>query len=277
MKPIEDSVGDVLREWRGRRRLSQLHLACDAQISTRHLSFIESGRAAASRDVLLRLAERLTLPPRARNRLMLAAGYAPMHTEQSLEAPGMEAIHATVAAVLTGHLPFPALAVDRHWTLVMANAAVETLLAGVAPELRTPPVNVLRLSLHPDGLSSAIVNLLEWRHHILDRLRVQIEASGDPVLVALQTELAGYRLPQGAGGSGERGRTGGKTDAVAVPLELRDAASGMILRFLSTTTVFGTAQDVTLSELSLECFYPADAATRAALLGAFMQGEGARS
>jgi transcriptional regulator with XRE-family HTH domain len=255
----QENVGDVLKEWRARRRLSQLDLACDAEISTRHLSFVESGRSSPSREMLVRLAERLSMPPRATNRLMLAGGYAPVHSEKPFEATDMTAIRQTVEAVLQGHMPFPALAIDRHWTLVSANAAITALLEGVSFELLKPPVNVLRLSLHPEGLSSRIENLADWRHHILERLRHQIDFSGDPVLAALHAELLAYPCPS-------RPKSGG-SELLAVPLELRHQASGKILRFISTTTVFGTATDVTLSELALECFYPKDAETRAILMG----------
>lgn len=255
-----NTMGDLLRDWRARRRLSQLELASEAEVSTRHLSFIESGRASPSRGMLLRLAEPLAIPLRERNRLLLAGGYAPLHGERALDQPDMAAAKAAVAAVLAGHEPFPALAVDRHWTLVAANEALTLLLAGVAPHLLAPPINVLRLSLAPDGLAPRIVNLAESRHHLLTRLRADIDRSGDAVLAGLHEEL--QALPFAAG------RTPPSTvNAVAVPLVLCDRASGATLSFLSTTTVFGTATDVTLAELTLECFYPADDATRAALIG----------
>ena len=253
------SVGDLLRVWRARRRFSQLDLACEAEVSTRHLSFVETGRAKPSREMLLRLAERLDMPLRERNRLLLAGGYAPLHLERSLDSPDMAAVRLAVEAVLSGHEPFPALAVDRHWQLVGANAAVGRLLAGVASHLLAPPVNVLRLSLDPEGLAPRILNLPEWRHHLLGRLRAEADRSGDVVLAALHAELSA--LPRMAS------RTPPGTPSwVAVPLVLADPDTGATLRFLSTTTVFGTATDVTLAELALECFYPADAATRAALL-----------
>jgi transcriptional regulator with XRE-family HTH domain len=255
----QDSVGDVLRAWRQRRRWSQLALAGEAEISARHLSFVESGRATASREMLLRLAERLDMPLRERNRLLLAGGYAPAFSNRPLAAPDMAAARATIDAVLSGHAPFPALAIDRHWTLIAANSAVAPLLVGVAPALLEPPVNVLRLSLRPEGLAPRIVNLGEWRHHVLERLRAQIGATGDPQLVALHAELSA--LPKGP----TRHTVAGPPNPVAAALHLRDPSSGQILALLSTTTVFGTAVDVTLAELALECFYPADAATRAAL------------
>jgi len=254
------TVGDLLRDWRQRRKLSQLDLAMDAEISARHLSFIETGRAAPSRSMLLRLAEQLDLPLRERNALLLAGGFAPAFAERPLDAPDMAAARAAVEAILKGHEPFPAVAVDRHWTLVAANGALGPLLAGVSPELLQPPVNVLRLSLHPQGLAPRIENLPEWRNHLLARLRQQIDQSGDPVLETLWQELRAYPCPAS--------RTPHAPIGIAVPLQLRVEADGEdagILSFLSTTTVFGTPVDVTLSELALECFYPADEATRRAL------------
>lgn len=253
-------VGTILRDWRARRRLSQLDLAGEAAVSTRHLSFVESGRAAPSRDLLLRLAEPLALPLRERNRLLLAGGYAPLHGERPLDALDMAAAREAVDAVLRAHAPFPALAVDRHWHLVLANDAARGLLAGIAPALLAPPVNVLRASLHPDGLAPRIVNLAEWRHHLLARLRDDAERSGDPVLAALHDELRALPAPASR-------RPPGPAARIAVPLVVRDPATGRTLSFLSTTTVFGSATDVTLAELTLECFYPADEATRAALRG----------
>ncbi|MBS7705569.1 helix-turn-helix domain-containing protein [Chelatococcus asaccharovorans] len=261
MDTTAESVGDLLREWRKRRRFSQLDLASEAALSTRHLSFVESGRASASRDMLLRLAEQLAMPLRIRNRLLLAGGFAPEHPERALAAPDMTAAREAVEAVLAAHMPFPALAVDRHWNLVLANAALTPLLADVAAELLTPPVNVLRLSLHPRGLAPRIENLAEWRHHLLNRLARQSDVTGDPVLAGLLAELSA--LPFRA----SRTRPAA-ANAVAVPLNLKQDG-GVCLSLLSTTTVFGSAMDVTLAELTLECFYPANAATRAALLTPF--------
>ena len=252
-------VGDLLREWRQRRRLSQLDLAGEVEISTRHLSFVETGRAAPSRGVLIRLAERLDVPLRARNEMLHAAGFAALYPERALVAPAMAVARRTVDTILTAHAPFPALAVDRHWTLVASNAAVTKLLIGVDDTLLAPPVNVLRLSLHPAGLAPFIDNLGEWRTHLLHRLQQQIDRSGDPVLVALLAELSGFPSRASAGPPGDFA-------GLAVPLRLRRPGLAAPLSMISTTTVFGSPLDVTLSELALECFYPADEATRAALL-----------
>lgn len=249
-------VGEQLRAWRSRRRLSQLDLALDADISARHLSFLETGRSRPSRGMLLRLAERLAIPARDRNLLLVAAGFAPALPERPLDDPALAAARRAVELVLKAHEPFPALAVDRHWQLLAANAGVAPFLAGAAPHLLAPPVNVLRLSLHPEGLAPRIENLAEWRGHILHRLEGQVAASGDPVLAALLQELRAY---PGGTVPNEDGYGG-----VAVPMRVR--AGEAILSFLSTTTMFGTPIDVTLSELAIEAFLPADEATAAALL-----------
>ncbi|HEX3996466.1 MAG TPA: helix-turn-helix transcriptional regulator [Acetobacteraceae bacterium] len=252
-------VGDLLREWRQRRRMSQLDLACEAEISTKHLSFLETGRSTPSRDMVLHLAEQLDVPLRARNALLNAAGYAPVYPERQLDDPAMAAARQAIDLVLAGHEPHPALAVDRHWCLAAANRAVTPLLTGVDPALLRPPVNVLRVGLHPAGLAPRTVNLAEWRLHLLAGLRQQIEVSGDPVLVDLLAELREYDIPASAPpriGSVDRA-------AVAVPFRL--ATDHGVLSFLSTITVFGTPVDITLSELALECFYPADQATAAAM------------
>lgn len=255
-------AGGLLRSWRQRRGLSQLDLAGEAGVSARHISFLETGRAAPSRGMLLRLAERLDVPLRERNALLLAAGLAPLFVERPLDDPALAAARAVVEQVLRGHEPYPALAVDRHWTLVTANRAVAPLLAGVAARLLQAPVNVLRLSLHPEGLAPRIVNHGQWRAHVLHRLRRQLDASGDPALARLLSELSGYAAvaPDGAGHDTAVG--GGHFD-VAVPLSLR--REGEVLSFLSTTTVFGTAVDVTLSELCIEAFFPADPGTAEAM------------
>ena len=259
--PMQSGVGDLMREWRQRRRLSQLELAGEADISTRHLSFVENGRSVPSRSMLLRLAERLDMPLRARNEMLHAAGFAALYSERPLDAPEMSVARRTVDAVLNAHAPFPALAVDRHWTLVASNAAVTPLLAGVSVALLQGPVNVLRLSLHPQGLAPRIANLAEWRAHLLARLQQQIERSGDATLVALHDELAAYPVRAGNAPANEPG-------GIAVPLKLRVDGLAEPLSLISTTTVFGTPVDVTLSELALECFYPADERTRAALQAA---------
>jgi len=255
------TIGDLLREWRARRHLSQLALATEADISQRHLSCIESGKAAPSREMVLRLAGRLDLPLRERNAMLVAAGFAPLYAERPLDHPAMAPARRAVQAVLQAHEPWPALAVDRHWQLVAANRVLPALLAGAKPGLLAPPVNVLRLSLHPQGLAPRILNLAQWRAHLLERLRLQILATGDAVLVELLKELQDYPAPAPQADEADTGAWGG----IAVPLRLATSVGPMSL--LSTTTVFGTPRDVTLAELALEAFYPADEATAQRLRG----------
>lgn len=249
-------VGDLLREWRLHRRLSQLALSLDADISTKHLSFLETGRARPSRDMVLHLAEFLAVPLRARNTLLQAAGFAAIYPEHTLSAPEMTAARQAIDAILIAHNPFPALAIDRHWNMVAANeAALRLLGAAVSPALLVPPVNVLRASLHPDGLAPAIANLPIWRGHILARLRQQVAATADPVLMALAAELAAYP------GGTEHPAPG--VSGLVIPLLLRHG--DLVLSLFGTVTVFGTPVDITLAELALEAFYPADPATAEAL------------
>jgi transcriptional regulator with XRE-family HTH domain len=246
-------VGHLLREWRQRRRMSQLDFAGEAEISTKHLSFLETGRAQPSRDMLLKLVELLEIPLRERNAMLMAAGFAPIFSQRELSDPALTAARDAVDLVLRGHEPYPAIAIDRHWHLVATNRAIASFLHGMPPALLAPPINVLRLSLHPDGLAPRIVNLAQWRAHLLARLRRQIDVSADPVLTGLFDELAAYPAP--AANALELPTP----DAIVVPLRL--AGNGVILSFISTTTVFGTPVDVTLSELAIEAFFPADAAT----------------
>jgi transcriptional regulator with XRE-family HTH domain len=251
-------IGDLLREWRERRRLSQLALALDAEVSTRHLSFLETGRARPSREMLLRLTERLEVPLRERNTMLLAAGFAPAFPERDLDDPALGVARAAVDRVLTGHEPFPALAVDRYWTLIAANRVVPALLTRVAPYLLQPPINVLRLSLHPDGLAARIGNLPEWRAHLLARLSRQVALTADSRLADLLQELREYAGDRGAQGADQTIPDHNQA-SVAVPLRLHTEHGTLSL--LSTTMVFGTPIDVTLSELAIEAFFPADAAT----------------
>jgi transcriptional regulator with XRE-family HTH domain len=251
-------VGELLRQWRERRRLSQLELSIQAEISTRHLSFVETGRSAPSRDMVLHLAEHLDLPLRERNHLLLAAGYAPVYGENPLDSPQLAAVRTAVRQLLTSHEPYPAAVVDRAWNLVDANASLTLFTAGAAPELLAPPANVLRVSLHPGGLAPRIVNLGEWRAHLLGRLHRQVSMTADPALSELYDELRGYpcdlpvpevELP----GPGD----------VVVPLRIRH--EGRELAFFSTVATFGTPLDVTVAELVIESFFPANAETVAAL------------
>jgi transcriptional regulator with XRE-family HTH domain len=247
-------VGPLLRDWRQRRRLSQLDLALEAGVSARHLSFVETGRARPSADMVLQLAEQLDVPLRNRNQLLLAAGHAPVFEQHDLEDPEMAPVRRAIDLILDGHDPYPAVVIDRAWEMLGANRAVALLIAGVAPELMEPPVNVLRLSLHPDGVAPRIANLGEWRGHLLDRLERQIALTGDPALAALMDEVSAYPGP---------GHSGGTEPEIAVPLRLRTELGE--LSFISTVATFGTAVEVTASELSIESFFPADEPTAEAV------------
>ena len=247
-------AGDLIREWRQRRRLSQLDLAIAANVSSRHLSFVETGRSRPTSEMILHLAEHLEVPLRDRNALLLAGGFAPAYPERGLAEPELQAVRNALKRVLDGHEPYPAAVVNRWWELVDANAGIALFTGGASPELLAPPVNVLRLSLHPDGMAPRIANLPEWRAHLLARLHRQAEATGDQRLVALHDELSAY--------PGGRAGTPGPADVV-VPLRYRGPAAE--LSFLSLTAVVGTPMDVTVEELAIESFYPADDATAAAL------------
>ena len=242
--------------------MSQLDLACEAEISTRHLSFLETGRSLPSREMVLRLAEYLDVPLRERNALLISAGYAPAFPERPLDDPALQSARKAVNLVLAGHEPYPALAIDRHWTLIASNNAVLPLLTGVEPSLLRPPVNAfLGSACIRRGLASRIANLAEWRSHLLARLRRQIEVTADPVLEELLNELCSYPAP----GDGVENAGAGEYAGVAVPFRLVTGQG--VLSFISATTIFGTPVDVTLSELALESFFPADPATARALRG----------
>jgi transcriptional regulator with XRE-family HTH domain len=246
------SFGEQLREWRQRRHLSQMDLAAEAGMSTRHLSFLETGRSQPSRAMLLRLAERLSVPLRERNALLIAAGFAPMYSTHSFSDPELSSARAAVELILNAHEPFPAMLVDRHWNLVTANRAMVPMLTGVDESLLRPPLNVLRATLHPKGLAPRIENFAQIREHLLARLQRDFELTADPQLKALLDELRTYPVKEGDTSDEEPLSYGG----VVVPLKMRTPAG--VVTLFSTTTVFGTATEVTLSELMLEAFYPAD-------------------
>ncbi|MFN0161311.1 MAG: helix-turn-helix domain-containing protein [Burkholderiales bacterium] len=265
--PAARSVGDLLRTWRARRRASQLDLANDAGISPRHMSFVETGRSQPSRELVLRLAERLQMPLRERNALLHAAGYAPLYSERSLSDPVMAPARDAIDAVLRGHEPNPAIAVDRHWTMLAANRAAALMLKGIAPDMLAAPLNVLRLSLHPQGLASNIVNYADWRSHLMARLTRDIDLTGDPVIIDLKAELMRYPVPEHA-----RLQKAAALPSTLMVVPLVFDFGGTVLSFLSTITVFGTPVDVTLSEIAIETFFPADAATAEAVRLAFQAG-----
>lgn len=253
------TAGALLRDWRRRRNLSQLDLAHRTGVSPRHVSFIETGRSRPSSAMLLRLCDQLAVPLREQNRVLLAGGYAPAHAEHSLSDPPMAYVNDAIEALLSGHLPYPALVIDHGWDLVAANDAVYGLLDGVASRLLEPPVNVIRLTIDPEGLAPRILNLTQWRAHLVHRLRREYEASRDERIADLLDAVDP---------SGDAGRIGADEvlGGLVVPLRLRVGEATLSL--VSATTVFGTPREVTLSELAIETFYPADARTRDALTAA---------
>ncbi|MDQ6835566.1 MAG: helix-turn-helix transcriptional regulator [Actinomycetota bacterium] len=254
-------VGELLRAWRQRRNLSQLELSLESAISTRHLSFVETGRARPSREMVLHLAERLEVPLRERNSLLLAAGFAPLYGERPLNDVDMTPVREALDRFLGAHEPYPAVVVDGRWNMLGANGALRLLLAGVAPHLLGPPANVLRVALHPEGMAPRIANFAQWSSHLLHRLRRSAAVTADPELEALYAELRTY--PGVESDSSGDGASGAE---IVLPLRLR--AGDEELTLLSTISTFGTATDVTLAELSVEAFYPADAQTASALSSA---------
>jgi transcriptional regulator with XRE-family HTH domain len=259
-------VGALVRSWRLRRHLTQLELSSRTGVSTRHLSFVETGRSRPTSEMILLLCEQLDVPLRERNAVLLAGGYAPAYPRHQLTDPPLAAVSEAINQILAAHEPFPAVVIDRHWDLVAANPPVDRLVAGSAPRLLEPPVNVLRLSLHPEGLAPRIVNLGQWRAHLLDRLAREIAVTGDAELVGLRDELTGYPAPAPAPAEPHH------PTALVVPLRIRSPAGELSL--LSTTTVFGTPREVTVAELAIESFYPADRDTAELLTGSAGCGSG---
>ncbi|NEA32390.1 helix-turn-helix transcriptional regulator [Streptomyces sp. SID13031] len=245
------TVGELLRQWRHRRQLSQLDLAIAADVSARHVSLVETGKSQPSAEMVLRLAEQLDVPLRERNGLLLAAGFAPRYAERPLDSTALSAARAAVERVLRAHEPYPALAFDRHWDIVMTNRAVPPFLASVAPDLLQPPMNLLRLGLDPRGLAALVVNLADVRTVFRSRVRRQLAAAPDARLAALYRELLAPEAP---------GETRELVEAeVVIPMIIR--IDGVQLRMFSTITTFGTPLDLTLDELAVESYYPADAET----------------
>lgn len=254
-------IGDLLRGWRRRRSLSQLELALNADVSARHLSFLETGRARPSRQMVIRLSEELSVPLRERNALLLAAGYAPVYAERTLEAPEMAPVRQALDRFLRAHEPYPAVVVDRHHNLIAANDALNLLLDGVAPELLESPANGMRVALHPRGMAPRTLNLPEWSAHLLGRVRREAQVTGDPRLADLYDELASYPGVEVAPAHGDI-----HPSDIVLPLRLRDVDGAGELAFFSTLSTFGTASDITLSELAIEAFYPGNAHTANRLL-----------
>ena len=260
---LDEGLGPTLRVWRERRRLSQLALALDAGVSARHLSFIETGRSKPGREVLLRITECLELPLRERNQVLLAGGYAPAFPERSLDDPALASLRESLNVILTAHEPFPAMVVDRHWDIVAANAAMIVLWPEVDPSLLEPPVNAMRVGLHPKGLARSIVNLAETRAYFLGRLERQVALTGDPALVTLRDEVAGYPSPEGE----LQPRAAPDAQPIITPQIRVRRPDGTELSFFATVLTFGSAVEVTASELSIELAFPADARTADTLRG----------
>ncbi|SDK35644.1 helix-turn-helix domain-containing protein [Nonomuraea jiangxiensis] len=242
-------VGELLRQWRRRRGLSQLDLAIQADVSARHVSFVETGRTIPSSAMVLHLAEQLGVPLRERNRLLIAAGHAPVVRERPLEDPHLASARDVLEQILRGHEPYPALVVDRRWNLLFANAAIDVFLEGVAPSLLRPPVNMMRLGLHPNGFAPRLRNLGQVRAYLLPRLARQVAHTGDPKLSALYEELLSY---------GPDGDPPPPPDPADIAMPIRIGHRGAELCFFNTVTTFGAAFDVTLDEIAVEAYFPAD-------------------
>ncbi|MFB9514098.1 helix-turn-helix domain-containing protein [Streptomyces purpureus] len=258
----DNGVGPLLRGWRVRRRLSQLELALRADSSARHISFVETGRSRPSEEMILKLAEHLEVPVRERNALLLAAGYAPRYTESSLDDPSLETLRDGIETLLQGYDPYPAIVVDGSYTVVAANRAIGMLLSGLPEHLLTPPLNAMRITLHPEGLAPRIRNLREWRGHLLAQMERQIGLARSEPLRALYDEVAAYPLPETGGDPDDR------EDPVPFPyfaLPLRIEHDGQVLSFVSSISTFNTPMDVTVAELAIETLLPADQATVAYL------------
>jgi transcriptional regulator with XRE-family HTH domain len=255
----------MLRDWREDRRRSQLDLALDVGVSTRHLSFVETGKSKPSPELVLALAENLDVPLRERNALLLAAGYAPRYQQTSLDDESMASVRVALAELIRAHEPYPAVVVDRGWDIAMSNTGAQALLEGVAPDLLEPPINSYRVTLHPEGMSSRIENLAEWAHHLLATLDRQVAITRDPRLRELLDEVRSYPNVAALDGSW---RTRSGPPSVLVPLRLRVERSGdeMVQAWFSMNTSIGTPVDITLDELHVELFHPADEAT-AAMVG----------
>jgi len=244
-------VGVLLREWRHRRKLSQLDLAIQADVSSRHVSFVETGRTIPSSAMVLHLAEHLGVPLRERNRLLVAAGHAPLYRQRSLDDPDLDRVREALERFVRAHEPYPALAVDRRWNLLLANDALDVFLDGVAPELLKPPINMMRLGLHPDGFAQRVRNLAQVRGYLLPRLARQAANTGDAELHALYDELIAYGPDQDSP----------PPDPADIALPIRIQHRGVDLCFINAITTFGVPFDITLEEIAVETYLPADSQT----------------
>ncbi|MFH0515812.1 helix-turn-helix domain-containing protein [Streptomyces sp. M41] len=254
--PAGQGVGPLLRAWREQRRVSQLELALRADSSARHISFIETGRSRPSEEMVLRLAEHLDVPVRERNALLLAAGYAPHYPETPLDDPALDALRAGMEQLIQGYEPYPALVVDAMYHVHAANRGVLMLLDGIPEHLLTPPLNAMRLTLHPQGLAPRIRNLREWRGHLLAQMDRQIALRRSEPLRRLYEEVAAYPVPPEAAGAAEPAEP---VPYFALPMQIEH--EGRVLSFISSISTFNTPMDVTVAELAIETLLPADPAT----------------
>jgi transcriptional regulator with XRE-family HTH domain len=254
----QSGIGPLLREWRERRRVSQLELALRADSSARHLSFVETGRSRPSEELVLRLAERLDVPVRERNSLLLAAGYAPRFAETPLDDPSMGALREGLDRLLHGYEPYPALVVDATYTVVAANRGIAMLMEGIPESLLAPPLNAMRLTLHPEGLAPRIRNLREWRGHLLAQMERQIALDRSEALRAVYDEVKAYPVAD-RDAVADDGEGGEAVPYFALPMVIEH--DGQVLSFVSSISTFNTPMDVTVAELAIETFLPADPAT----------------
>lgn len=257
MGQSQQPIGDELRSWRERRRLSQLELSLRAEVSTRHLSFVETGRAQPGRELIVRLTEELQVPLRERNALLISAGFAPISQTRSFDDPSFDAVRGIIKVTLETHKPFPAYVINRYWNIVASNAAVPELFEGVDPKLLRPPVNTIRLLLHPRGVAPRVTNLSAWRTHLLTQLRRQVDLTADHRLEQLLSEVSSFPNPR----PDESAST--SFDSPVIPLEIATRIGH--LSFLSSTTIFGTPAAPTVEEISLEMLYPANTFTEKAV------------
>jgi transcriptional regulator with XRE-family HTH domain len=262
-RPRSGGAGPLLRAWRDRRRRSQLDLALDVGVSTRHLSFVETGRAKPSPELVLAIAEHLNVPLRERNTLLMAAGFAPRFHETPLDAPDMERMTTSLQRMLDAHNPYPGVVLDRQWNVVLTNMAAAVLASGLPPELSGPPLNIFRVSLHPKGLASRTLNFDEWGAYLITQLRRQVSLTGDQSLAALLDEVSAY--PNVAELTARKGWLAWPETSLLIPFRLD--FDGIELSMFTTLTTFGTPRDITLDELAVELFFPADDATEAILRG----------
>jgi transcriptional regulator with XRE-family HTH domain len=254
---LQQPIGDQLRSWRERRRLSQLELSLRAEVSTRHLSFVETGRAQPGRELIVRLTEELQVPLREQNALLISAGFAPIFQTRPFDDPSFDAVRGIIKIALETHKPFPAYVINRYWNIIVSNAAVPELFEGVDPELLRPPVNAIRLLLHPRGVAPRVTNLSAWRTHLLTQLRRQVELTADQRLEQLLREATSFSNPR----ADETESTW--LESPVIPLEITTRIGH--LSFLSSTTIFGTPAAPTVEEMALEMLYPANAFTEKAV------------